>query len=189
MDVSVSLGFANKVNEDGEVVESAVDQLKHWIYHSKGPFWTYWIEYCVWEGRTPRAKPRVWRYSWVRGAKDSPKATEPSPNWSSLTSPEFIARLVVRFLNAAISDDVVFNQTDEESAFAHAYAPKEQDAFKLSHEWFRKEVKNSLNADEVEGGMGDGQKPQDNRPSKRKQPPRDGDQDQDKPLPRKRLQS
>jgi hypothetical protein len=90
-------------------------------------------------------------------------------------------------LNATISGDVVFNQMDEESAFAHTYAiyqfmkdqqlveemlrvsQKEQDAFKLSHEWFRKEVKNSLNADKVEGGMGDGQKPQDNRPSKYKQ--------------------
>jgi len=67
-------------------------------------------------------------------------------------SSEFIVQLVVWFLNTAISDDVVFNQIDEESAFAYAYAicqfmkdqqpvkeilrvsQKEQDTFKLSHE-------------------------------------------------------
>ncbi|KAI9762731.1 MAG: hypothetical protein M1840_001140 [Geoglossum simile] len=153
--VAISLGFI----DTDEETDLAADQLKRWLCNPEGPFWPYWIEYSLWDVRSPRPKPRLWRFPQVYATRDSPIVTDSSPNWSTLMAPQFIARFIVRFLNAAISDSTVvsFNKENNTSEFTHAFAvcqfvkdqtlekeclkisQEEREAFLLSAKWFRKD--------------------------------------------------
>ena len=123
-DMPTLLGLADRHDSAGNVFNTAANQLKRWLRYEDGPFWTHWVEYCAWDSLSARTKPRTWQYPQVRAVKDSPKVKSPSPNWTSTTTPQFIARLVVGFLYAArdASPMITLHEEDNDMGFAHAYS-------------------------------------------------------------------